>query len=292
MGGALLALPGSAALIARLTRDNPAPLVGFRALPGELPQDGRPHVAGIRLPLGRRWAPLEAEPSDVVAWGTDEGVEGIFELASQLAYAFSETGLWPVLWLDPDRAASYCGTPGRMSAVDAAKTERVLADEWSRRLSGSDAAEPFRSRFPGLARSTSAHSVVDPFRLLEARQHLNDQWDVDSADARLLLVPCARPADVVARIGLICGTAYSGVEDPALVSSVLRSWERRFDAVLVALAPRAVILAVGGPPTDLDNALKIAAEHRAFATANSFDPLADRARQLLTTDIWDLAWDE
>jgi hypothetical protein len=98
---------------------------------------------------------------------------------------------------------------------------------------------------------------------------------------------------------LICGTGYGGVENPGDVSSVLRSWERRFAAVLVGTGPGFVTLAVGAPPKSDDHALRIAAEQ--YALAPWEDPLKTTARELLGgrppytrsgRRIWTLGWND
>lgn len=290
-----MALPGSAALIAQLMSADEAPpsAPGLLAAPGELPADGRPQVAGISLPPGRRWAPEGTPAGQLVGWCTDEVIDGAPQLAWRLAAAYRDTGLWPILWLDSQHPSIWCYLPGRTAAVDVRKAEEALSEAWSRLRGPSPATEPYGARFPGLTRHTGRISRgVGPFRLLEDYLSENTAWTGYEGQPRLLLVPCRHPGDSVAAIGLECGTVYSGVEDRALISSVLRSWEQRFAALPVAFAPRSVLLAVGAPPTDFDTALRIAAEHRAFATANDYPPLRDQAQRLLTTAVWDFGWDE
>jgi hypothetical protein len=73
-----------------------------------------------------------------------------------------------------------------------------------------------------------------------------------------------RPADVLDAIGWQGAANYDG--DPLDMSTVLRSWEVRFDAYLVGLTTDTLTLAVGRPPRDLASALAIAAEHYAFCS--------------------------
>jgi hypothetical protein len=66
---------------------------------------------------------------------------------------------------------------------------------------------------------------------------------------------------------------------------VLRSWEQRFAAIAIEVAPSAVTVAVLAPPTNLDQALRLAAEHRALSAGpDSGQPgwLRDLANLLLT----------
>lgn len=307
--GAALAVPTALVEIAQ-RHDGPRPRRRPRT-PGPLPPDGRPTVAGLTLPPGTRRRPRDLYPPDGPAapqppfafWATERGHERAFELATLLAMAFPRTGLWPCLWLHWDEPEGYCGLRPMKAAIDARKARAVLAREWARHPPRLSTVAPFGRRFPGLApRADRRDGSFEPFAALAAEEAL--QGYPDAMRPRLMLVPCVEPMDVVAVTGLICGTAYGGVEDPGLVSSVLRSWEERFATTLVGLAPRAVVLAVGAPPRTLRHALRIAAEHRAFAPredAGVPGALVRDAHELLggrppytqmSRDIWAFAWDD
>src|SRR5919109_1859585 len=280
--------------------------------PGELPPDGHPIVAGHVLPAGRGWRPgppfdrwVPAKGRKPVFWCTNAGVDGAFDLARELAAGYSQTGLWPCLWLFPtDGPDGYCDRPARIAAIDAGKARGVLAEQWRRHPPERSWVAPLDPSFPGLAEPTGPpRPGFDPFGLLETRQQADASWDPTALRPQLMLVPCERPADAVAQIGLECGTTYAGVEDPAEVSSVLRSWEQRFHATLVGLGPGMVVLAVGAPPATFEHALDIAAEQRAFAPneeAGASGSLARQARTLLTnnfyesttSDVWRLGWND
>jgi hypothetical protein len=82
--------------------------------------------------------------------------------------------------------------------------------------------------------------------------------------------------------------------DPLDMSTVLRSWEFRFDAYLVGLGTDTLTLAVGRPPRDLDAALAIAAEHYAFCSDNidqGAESIAEYAPTLVDAPRWDFWWD-
>ncbi len=49
------------------------------------------------------------------------------------------------------------------------------------------------------------------------------------------------------------------------ISAVLRSWEARFAASVVEVAPAMLVLAVAAPPRNVEHALAIAAEMAAFS---------------------------
>jgi hypothetical protein len=309
--GALLTLPSLLAAC-DLEGGGSAGRVSEARVPGRLPPDGRPTFAGFTLPKGRGWRPgrpfdvwVPAGRDNAAFWCTEDGVENAFALAGQLAAAHRRTGIWPVLWLFAgDRPGGYLDRPAAMGRVDASTAEAILAEQWKRHPPKRSWVFPLSTDFPGLAEPTGKpRPYFDPFGLLRERQRADSSWNPAALTPSLMLVPCRRPADAVARIGLLCGTAYAGVEDPALVSSVLRSWEDRFHAVLVALAPGEVALAVGAPPATFEEALHIAAEQFAFAPgeeAGAPGALAHQARTLLrnnpydpsTRDVWFLGWND
>jgi hypothetical protein len=77
----------------------------------------------------------------------------------------------------------------------------------------------------------------------------------------LVLVPVNRPADAITMLG---STATEVMGDPAL-TTVVRSWEERFGAVVTTVAGGGLGLAVANPPRDDDQSLSLAAEQTAFA---------------------------
>ncbi len=256
------------------------------------------------MPSGRRWAADTFGPHVDVAWCTDAGVDAAFELARRLARAFPRTGLWPCLWTYPEDPAYYFDGPvGPVEAIDARKAPRALAERWSTPPPRPGSVSPFGGRFPGLAKPTAPRSGgFDPFGLIGVAQRREARWFEDALRPRLMLVPCRRPADVIATTGFTCGTGYGGIEDQVLVSSVLRSWEDRFATVLVGLAPGLTLLAVGAPPTTFDHAVRIAAEQYALAPredAGAPGALRRAASDLLdpspydsptSRDVWGLTW--
>jgi Domain of unknown function (DUF4253) len=283
------------------------PLPWFEAAAaGRIPSDRRPVIAGIVLPVGRRWSPKGLyDERPPVAWTTDRGVDEAFGIARAIASAFSKTGLWPALWFGGDAPDFYCSLPAPATEIDARKTEHVLREQWSLHPPQPSWVAPLPTTFLGLAKPTGrVAGRFDPFSLLEERQKAYASWDPFGLSPRLLLVPCRHPEDVIATIGLDCGTTYAGVQDPALVSSVLRSWEQRFHAVVVGLGPGWVRLAVAAPPTTFEHALRIAAEQFGLAPAEDAGVpgnLAQQARSLLTaapaqtgSDAarWELGWDD
>lgn len=158
--------------------------------------------------------------------------------------------------------------PGDVGDIDLCDVARLLKDGWGAHEPSADELEadgaewwadynsmfePYVADFPGLA--SAIDEDIDPMRLEVALgQYLSP--------ARIGLVPAARPADVLTRLGWI-GVTNRGWE-PAQVSAVLRSWEDRFGARLLEVGFADIRLVVSRPPRTLDEALPIAAEHVAF----------------------------
>jgi hypothetical protein len=224
--------------------DRPVPF--FAARSGAVPRAGRPTVAGVRLPSGER------NPDYAQAyWVSDEPIEQAGQVAGKLTEVFSETGVWPLLWNSPEDLADYEPETGDLDAIDGVDVERVLRRCWDR-VAGKNAAAiaPFGERFPGLAPGNPGRPAVeDPFGVA----------GLGTVTARLLLVPCNRPADAVTVLG---GLARE--TDAAEISAVFRSWEERFNCAAVAVEPGLATVAVLSPPKSMDDALLLAAEYWAF----------------------------
>ncbi len=141
---------------------------------------------------------------------------------------------------------------------------------------------PFGREFPGLAivKRAPNDDVVD----LVARA-------VSAEPRRLGLVRVERPADVVAAVGWEGALNYT---DARSLSTVLRSWEDRFGAVVVGLGFDVMTLAVRRPPATDDEALRVAAELYAFCpdqVQQGTDSIAAYAKLLKDQVRWDFWWD-
>jgi hypothetical protein len=174
----------------RRTAQTPAnPIPFFAKRSGSVPSARRPTIAGIRLPTGRR-AP-DSLPS---YWISDEPLEACGSLATPIARAFAETGLWPLLWPWDEDPAAYLDQPIEPDRIDAIDVETVLRRGWDRIAAHpAGLVEPVGPRFPGLAVGSPAHAGAsrDPFRVA----------GIEDVSARLMVVSCNRPADCVALIG-------------------------------------------------------------------------------------------
>jgi hypothetical protein len=275
----------------RWTAEPPSsPIPFFAKRSGGVPSARCPTIAGVRLSPGRR-AP-DSVPS---YWISDEPLEAAGDAAATIARTFAETGLWPLLWPWDEDPAAYLDQPTEPDRVDAIDVEAVLRGGWDR-LAAHPAGlvEALGPHFPGLAAGSLVAPAVarDPFQLA----------GLLSVAARLMIVPCNRPADCVALIGGL------GVEvDGAEISAVIRSWEERFGAVLVAVEPSLATLAITAPPSAPEQALAAAAEQLAFCPPDAVEPgtleqlasiligqaalsSAARVAPTLSASVWPVAW--
>jgi Domain of unknown function (DUF4253) len=257
---------------------------------GAVPEEGAPKVAGIQLPEGSRW------PSDPgldqtagVFWASDERCPSAFDLARRLAAEFPDTGLWPMLWDFEDEPSSYSDATADLSAAHAIDADTALAALWNAFSPPLDAIEPFTDGFPGTASAVEEDLDAPPF----APFGLAVADSLGVAAARVLLVPCQRPADAIGVLAI----ESERVGQEARVS-ILRSFERRFGAVPIYLAPSEIVLAVARQPRSHEQSLLLAAELYAFAPGEEdgrSGALRMRAEELMQdaadVAIWRLAAD-
>jgi hypothetical protein len=193
-------------------------------------------------------------------WVSDELLSDGIELAGRLAQAFSKTGVWPLLWLTGEDPAAYMPQVGDTQLIDAVDVKTLL------KLGSEDVGARALSANPPPA---AVADDLRPFERLPQR-----------LGARLVLVPCNRPADSITVLGgLDC--VVSGPE----ISAVLRYCEERFAAIPVAVQPSLLLLAVESPPRACDQAAKLAAEFDAFCPLEpSRNTAADPATALIAPD--------
>jgi len=285
----------------------PSDLPGFRRPPALpplelplLPEDGPLTLGGVKLPNGRRlkgdphFKPMGVEPVEQpVIWATESTVRNAGRALYELRQAAAAVNLVPVLLSgldsEPNRPwdpAEFCPTDPRRAILFDVAAE--LANSWTANLAeGDDEAlavvRPFGRQFPGMAAAPS-----------DLRRISDDRDILDKIrDRRLALVAADRPADVVAAIGWT--GAVNAHEDPALLSAVLRSWEVRWKARVVAMGFATLTLTVGNPPRDEKAALAVAAEHFALCPDNiwqgSLDTMTAYAAHLRDNRMWEFWWD-
>ena len=248
--------------------------------PGTLPAVQGGHVGGIDLPAGVLVAPDDGEASAPVIWISATPVDDVAALWQRVVAVFPETGLWPLIMeldIEPVAMSEILLEADQVGAVGARAARAILADWWEE----GDDGEGLRSRrFPGLAAPTPGDR---PTRIDDL---------VNGRAGHLGLVAVTRPADVLAATGWLGAANYD--LDPGDMSTVLRSWEPRFDAYLVGLGWDTIHLAVGRPPLDRQSAMAIGAEHWAFCTDNidqGVGELKPYAQELIGERIWPFWWD-
>ena len=261
----------------------------FRAAKrGELPPAAGGTVAGISLPDGVLYVPEPEGGSrgdGPVIWASTAPVPKVGQLWSRLAAAFVGTGIWPLV-VDAEYGFNGYGDylmdfpRGRHKEAMA-----VLRKGWNDTVEFDDdypdeSIEPFGRQFPGLADPTPGPRATSLDQI------------VASLSGHLALVAVNRPADAVDAVGWMGAVNNDG--DPLDISTVLRSWELRFDAYLVGLGTDTMTLAVGRPPRDLATAIAIAAEHYAFCPDNidqGVGSIREYAESLVNESVWPFWWD-
>jgi hypothetical protein len=239
--------------------------------------------SGLPVPAGR-WHER--------VWVSAEPMEDPRDFYDFVA-AHDKSTLWPVVippdrrfttgrgdWIDDRARLPPAG--GEIAETDA---EAVLEAWWREPCCEGNCLDPFGAGFPGLARRST--SQRDPLPVAARLGGLMATME----SCRLGLVPTKRSADIPALLG------WSGMldatEDVAAISSVLRSWEDRFGARLVGIGFEELILSVAAPPTKIERAMKIAAEHRAFCERRfSKQPgnLREFAQGLIDCEVWRFSW--
>ena len=255
---------------------------------GVLPPASGGTIAGVPLPDGTLFAPEPEGGSrgeGPVIWASERPVADVGRTWAQLAAAFPETGVWPFVI---DASYGFRGFDDYlMDAPRGRHTDvvAVLRKGWNGSVEfdeddPDEAIAPFGKQFPGLADPT-------PGDRPKSIDHI-----VASAKGHLGLVAVHRPADILDAIGWMGAVNIDA--DPLDMTTVLRSWELRFDAYVVGLTTDTLTLAVGRPPRDLASATAIAAEHFAFCPDNieqGAGSIHEYAPLLVDEPLWPFWWD-
>jgi hypothetical protein len=141
-------------------------------------------------------------------------------------------------------------------------------------------------KWPGLAGATTTQqSTGDP------DQHAAKVSAEVFHDGLLGLVPAACGSDAIAVLGWDGAQGHTGAADVAVVT---HSWEERFGARVLGLGFDTLELSVAAPPTSLDVARQLAAEHFALCPDNIAQGPEDfdlYARHLANATAWSFWWD-
>ncbi|MFE0703218.1 DUF4253 domain-containing protein [Streptomyces sp. NPDC058872] len=262
-----------------------------------LADDPSGRTLGLDLPPGRLLNETYQGPwSYPLLWLADAravpgqwSAEGAARRAAELAPVLVDVG-GPSG--DPEGWDLLCGN---LSYPEDLGADEMLSYHWNelREKRAGGVVAPFDAPWPGLA--AAVPSEVDPdVRAAQLADALSgdDSW---LEEPRLALVSAECNADVPAAIGW--AGALQHEDDAGVLSAVLRSWDERFGTRVVALTANRLVLSVAAPPTTLDQAVAVAAEHAAFCP-DDLDRSPHRtleeyaARELLGRRTWVHHWDD
>jgi len=260
---------------------------------GAVPDDGEIYIAGSGMSYAGRQ--LRAASGVPVVWVSDRTVGGGL-IWADVAEKSARSGLQPFLLRGlpgetarPWDTGEQVSEPEDTAAIDRMDAAEVLEgwwwspseDEFAEDEELREMFAPFGGRFPGLA--PAVEEELDPELMRRAVMQY-------TRDARIGLVPAARPADILPRLGWLGACNHRTAPELAVV---LRSWEDRFGARLLEVGFDDIRLLVSRPPQTLAAALPIAAEHFAFAdeAQNGLRGVPWIARAIVNNPFWDFWWD-
>ncbi|MFI6494278.1 DUF4253 domain-containing protein [Streptomyces sp. NPDC050564] len=235
------------------------------------------------LPAGR----LVPDGSPVM-WQSDEPPADPLAEWTRYQRQQGDTGLMPVLCYPNRRSDSP-----DLAAVDAVDLEGDLEEGWrgypKHRLAGDGPGARF-DRWPGLARGTLASCGVDPDEAARsAFALLADEWPYELWDGCLGLVAARRSADIPALVG------WRAEAPLPVLCALLRSWEDRFGARVLAAVGSTLYVSVASPPRDEQQAQHVALEHLLTTADNIVDdpptPFPEYAASLVDAPLWRFWWD-
>ncbi|MFI0453082.1 DUF4253 domain-containing protein [Actinomadura sp. 6N118] len=269
-----------------------------RSLPGNLPQlfadDQVERALDVALPAGDVVWPDPGYPQRQILlrpafWLSDEPVTG--ELWAALRAAHPQSGLWPVLLDETDQPwAAGQIAPEPVTDVDnylpTAFMSEVWAD-WAEQAAEEDHDDlaPFGRDCPGPAQRGA--SLDDPGAVADRHARA-----LAPRGLSLGLVAVERSADVLAAIGW--QGALNHNEWTAPLAAVVRGWEERFGARVIAMGFNTLDLSVAAPPISARHALHVAAEHWAFCPDILFQgpgTLGGYAEEIRGKTRWSFWWD-
>ncbi|MFI6286125.1 DUF4253 domain-containing protein [Streptomyces sp. NPDC051018] len=262
-------------------------------------------VEGL-LPPGRMVTSDEGDGDVQPLWFSDRTVTA--GLWTRMHAEHARSGLWPLLLdsLDPNDDefrpwASGEIFPERMSSPASHDPAVLLAQWWADHTAVDeeddmlDADErlavtaPFGQTWPGLA--PSRQTATDPDHLVA---EFAQAFLADRPQTRLGLVVAASGAEALTAAGWNGPCNYDNATGK--FSAVVRDWEHRFAARVVAVGFATLHLSVAAPPTTEEDALLVAAEHFAFCPDNIWQgrspyTLTAYAERLTGVHNWDFWWD-
>lgn len=239
-----------------------------------------------------------------VCWVSDQPVGDVFGMWSRLQAAHQRTGLRPIVLEYVDDQL----LPQRLSDVDAADAESFIIEDWEAYCrfreraaampeSYDDVPEgveipddpgPPYSVWPGLAPAGLLQG--DPELVASEVVATDIASGPEFASAHIGLVPVARSADIPALMGW-----YVDGPSPVELSAVLRSWEDRFGARVVAAVHGGWKVSVAAPPTTKEHAEHVALEHLLVCPDAVYQVRAgtfpEYVESVIGSRTWYLWWD-
>ncbi|WP_030018990.1 DUF4253 domain-containing protein [Streptomyces monomycini] len=271
---------------------------------------------GTLLPPGRMITADEGDSDVAPLWLSDDAASA--GLWARLRAEHAATGWWPLLLdrLGPgdDEFRPWASgelNPEDMSSPEAHSPAQLLATWWEMYAQDEHAQDgngngngdgeaprspdgppaltaPFGLSWPGCA--PGQEPAADPDAAAAAFAQL---FAARRPHLRLGLVAADRGADALTAVGWSGPANYDN--DTAKYSAVVRDWERRFGARVVAVGFATLHLSVAAPPTDKEDALLVAAEHFAVCPDNlwqgSQPSLDSYAEHLIGAGQWEFWWD-
>jgi hypothetical protein len=283
-------------------------------IPNQLPKlvsDPTGRSLGLDLPPGTLTGPADAQ----YLW-SGHGAAGPAAWAA-LRPAARTAGLLPVLLGGEWGLDRWELEPERMSDPADHEADEVLAEFWDDYVASeipeqerdarvtaavedlfgeqpgyAEVVAPFTTGWPGLAPAQSFDTDPDRAAATVAEMLTEPGFWLD--DARPALVPARHSADIPAVIGW--GGPMNHENDVARLCAVLRSWEGRFGARVIALTFDQLVVSVAAPPRTPEEAEAVAAEHFAFCpdniTQGNYATLREYAKKdLLDAPVWRFWWD-
>jgi hypothetical protein len=251
----------------------------------------------VALPPGRTVTSEETVDERPVYWLSDEPAPP--GLWAALRREHVQSGLWPLLLGGTGFKPSLPWEEGEVFPDDVSDPgshhpDSLLAawwDTYTRDIEDGHTLsdhEFFGFRWPGLAQAPATQG--DPGL---AADELADHLLAESPRMRLGLVAAGRSADALSLMGWAGPVNYC--DDTAKISAVVRSWEERFGARVIGLDGYAtLLLSVAAPPTTVDQARHVAAEHFALCPDNirqGPNTLLQYAESLIGQRRWSFFWD-
>ncbi|WP_017582288.1 DUF4253 domain-containing protein [Nocardiopsis valliformis] len=246
----------------------------------------------VPLPSGRMFSSQEGDP---LLWVSDDPVT--VGLWSWLFAECPRSGWWPLLVEGFDRNPDLlleALTINRFTPLTDHDPAGLLATWWEEYTASSDPGSeemaPFGRIWPGTVPAASLVEGAAEARASECAELLVEH----GRPQRLGLVRAASGAQALLSCGWSGPLNYDN--DTAVFAAVVADWERRFGARLLGLGFDTLTLSVASAPTDIDRALRVAAEHFAFCPdlvwqGHSPHTLRGFAERLVDCPVWNFWWD-